>query len=407
MRQFDGLLRQGLMAANLEQYGPAIQRAQAESPDFSPGYLRERTRLLADPQGWARRRRNRKLYGRRRRLLRSAACVLLVCTLALGCLMAASPTVRADVFGWLRTIVRTWNDNSAYYEGPSGNVRIYEEPPTWRPAWIPESFRFTGVSVSGGTVPDRPGAAPGGGGQYRLSYGEFHASSPGSRYFVFICHHSRAAHIGIGSMEGVRIQTATVWGRKADLYTEENNANQLIWTGPGGELFQLMGRGLDPEDLVRIAESVQEMDVTPLPEYRPGWLPEGASVDDACTSVMAESAQLTFLTKDLCKNQILYAAESMGPLPTPEGTPETAEINGIPGQFYAALEQDDGVSGANGSGRQGVTSRTVSSDQMHTLMWTDPKTGISFRLQATSLLSKEDLLRIAENLEESGGQAEP
>ena len=46
MTRFDILLRQGLMDANLEQYARVLQDADSQEPDFSPRYLRERTRLL-------------------------------------------------------------------------------------------------------------------------------------------------------------------------------------------------------------------------------------------------------------------------------------------------------------------------------------------------------------------------
>lgn len=55
MTQFDMLLRRALMDANLAQYETVIRQVEAAEPDFSPRYLRERTRLLADPQGWGRR----------------------------------------------------------------------------------------------------------------------------------------------------------------------------------------------------------------------------------------------------------------------------------------------------------------------------------------------------------------
>ncbi len=56
MTQFDILLRQGLMDANLEQYGRVLQSADSLEPGFSPRYLRERMRLLAAPQDWEERR---------------------------------------------------------------------------------------------------------------------------------------------------------------------------------------------------------------------------------------------------------------------------------------------------------------------------------------------------------------
>ena len=56
MTRFEDALRRGLMDANLAQYAEVLQGADAAEPDFSPSYLRERMRLLADPWGWMRRR---------------------------------------------------------------------------------------------------------------------------------------------------------------------------------------------------------------------------------------------------------------------------------------------------------------------------------------------------------------
>lgn len=64
MRQFESSLRRGLMDANLAQYERVLQNADAAEVDFSPSYLRERMRLLADPWGWMRR---REAMGPRRR----------------------------------------------------------------------------------------------------------------------------------------------------------------------------------------------------------------------------------------------------------------------------------------------------------------------------------------------------
>ena len=64
MRQFDALLRQGLMDANLAQYENVLERADGREADFSPRYCRERMRLLADPWGWERRQPERPMLRR-------------------------------------------------------------------------------------------------------------------------------------------------------------------------------------------------------------------------------------------------------------------------------------------------------------------------------------------------------
>ena len=47
------MLRHALMEANLERFQDVLDAA--EEPDWSHRYLRNRTRLLADPFGWAKR----------------------------------------------------------------------------------------------------------------------------------------------------------------------------------------------------------------------------------------------------------------------------------------------------------------------------------------------------------------
>lgn len=81
MTQFDILLRRALMDANLAQYQRALQNAEAKEPDFSPGYLRERMRLLADPWGWGRRR----AMGRTRRLNWRIAAIVAALLLLSAC----------------------------------------------------------------------------------------------------------------------------------------------------------------------------------------------------------------------------------------------------------------------------------------------------------------------------------
>ena len=88
MSNMDELLRRALMEANTldseEVFAP---------PGRSAHYQRERLRLCASPFGWARQQ-AKPLW---KRMLRGAACFLLIGTLLFGTLMAASPTVRAAV----------------------------------------------------------------------------------------------------------------------------------------------------------------------------------------------------------------------------------------------------------------------------------------------------------------------
>ncbi|MCI9511088.1 MAG: DUF4179 domain-containing protein [Oscillibacter sp.] len=89
MRQFDVLLRQGLMDANLAQYESVLERADSREPDFSPRYLRQRMRLLADPWGWERRQPERPML--RRGITRGAAVAIAVIVLAVTAVAVSAP----------------------------------------------------------------------------------------------------------------------------------------------------------------------------------------------------------------------------------------------------------------------------------------------------------------------------
>ena len=81
MTQSNASLRRALMEANLNQYRPVLETADAAGADFSPDYLRERMRLLADPWGWMRRWEARSPRRRRRlnwRIAVIAAALLLL-----------------------------------------------------------------------------------------------------------------------------------------------------------------------------------------------------------------------------------------------------------------------------------------------------------------------------------------
>ena len=96
------MLRHALMEANLERFRDVLDAA--EEPDWSHRYLRNRTRLLADPFGWAKRM-ARPVW---KRAARTAACVLLACLVTLGGLMAVSPPSGRRCWGGSIRCRRIW-----------------------------------------------------------------------------------------------------------------------------------------------------------------------------------------------------------------------------------------------------------------------------------------------------------
>ncbi|WP_300764531.1 DUF4179 domain-containing protein [uncultured Oscillibacter sp.] len=94
MTQFDMLLRRALMDANLAQYERALQSVEDKEPDFSPRYLRERMRLLADPQGWGRQ------AGARKRLDWRLAAIVAAMLLLSACAYAVATGQFSQWFTW-------------------------------------------------------------------------------------------------------------------------------------------------------------------------------------------------------------------------------------------------------------------------------------------------------------------
>lgn len=155
MTQFESSLRRGLMDANLAQYERALRNAEAAG--FSPAYLRERTRLLADPWAWMRR---REAMGRTRRLnwriIAVAAALLLLsaCGYALVTGQFAqwfpsiwmdpkAPEVSEEIVSRMGTVIgepqtvgdETMTLNAAVWDGQELRLSLTAEVPD-----LPEDF---------------------------------------------------------------------------------------------------------------------------------------------------------------------------------------------------------------------------------------------------------------------------
>ena len=159
MTQFDASLRRGLMDANLAQYERVLQGADAAEADFSPAYLRERTRLLADPWGWMRR---REVTGHRRgrlnwRLIAMAAALLLLSACAVAAVTGQfaqwfpgiwmdpkAPEVSEEIVGRMGTVIgepQTVDGvsvtlNAAVWDGQELRLSLTADIPD-----LPEDFR--------------------------------------------------------------------------------------------------------------------------------------------------------------------------------------------------------------------------------------------------------------------------
>ncbi len=386
MRQFDEMLRRGLMEANLAQYGTVLEKLPEWEPDFSPRYCRERMRLLADPWNWVRRR-ERPLW---RQIARNVACVLLACTVAFGALMAVSPTVRAAVIGWFRETFEGYT----YYTGPAPDeIPEGERTPLWRPAWVPEGWVLDDV------YPLEP-----------ITGTDTGLSSVGWAYvkgqdtLCFYCYLEPSG--GVGAAFGAVVDASstphktTVQGYDVDFYQGTPShgylINDLVWENEQGTLFHLSGP-LDQAEMERVAESVAEAEGS-LPDYHLGWVPEGAEERSGLGSVFPEYVQESWDIPDQGGFDWSYASQPLSaPRDAGEGMSEAVTVRGIPAEFLTEVPtQTLTVSIGNG---EDSTTAVLSGRPTSALLWADPETGVFFRI--TGRLEKEAFLKIAENITES------
>ena len=361
------MLRRALMEANLERFRDVLEGADRDW-NWSPRYLRSRTRLLADPFGWAKRM-ARPVW---KRAVRAAACVALASLVTLGGLMAVSPTVRAAVLGWLREIT----ENGIFYTA-SGNwdEAAYPELPDWTLAELPEGWALDSVrDLGSGTTKE-----------YRN----------GNKRISFQCSYPVSGTIGWGAGNEDHCEV-TVNGYTAELYSDEDDL-LMVWQDEDGVLFHFTADGVDPETLVDMAASAQPVK-TEIPSYIPAWVPGGYELQE--TSAGSAAAHEMIWAGNGGSITLLCADT---PLTLPEEEPESVDVNGGSGQFWAAKELHEGEEQEPiVVGDIVISSYTVSGSQAadsSTLAWVDKDTGVYFRLHGTE--GRDTLLRIADSITEA------
>lgn len=375
MSEFDSRLRDGLMDANLLDYASVL--GPADGPDLSPRLLRERTRLLADPFGWARRR-GRSLW---KRAARTAACAVLACAVALGSLMAVSPDVRAAVLNWLREISGGMVTYSPVKTGETA------QPQDWRLTWVPEGWQFQNFYASGDGSAD-----------WRFLHPE-----TGALHFACLPPGDRGSSLRLQTAEDLEAirETVSVQGCSADYYASDIG-QELIWEGPEGFLFWLSGpRTMDRETFLTVADSAARCE-DDAPAYEMTWVPPELVPMD-------QSAGTGVFQQNWSRNGVLatwqYIVRPICPFDLPEGTEEAVTVGGRPARYWANQEEiPEAKEGAGPfvveAGGATIVVGGGSAATSGTLMWEDLETGTAFRL--TGELSRETLIQMAESVQRLG-----
>lgn len=297
-------------------------------------------------------------------------------------LLGGQPEVRALPSAGLWKVVV--ENGSLAYQCEVEDAR-HDAPPVWLPAQLPEGWKLEQVRGIGRGSSSWLFQTPDGGTvQFRCSY-------PGKASFADGTFSDPEA--AVRGKQTIRVQ-----GYAADLYTEkpENRAERslLAWEDGSGILFHLTGTDVSGSALVQAAESIRPVNARPA-VWKMNWLPEG--------SVPFEDLTLgdTLLETRLVKGTNVSLLVSPLPLAASgEGPGEGVTVRGLAAKFYAAAEpmvpremETETVGGVSVS--YGVVSGFGAPD-MNTLLWSDPETGVNFRL--LSGLDRDTMLRIAENV---------
>lgn len=115
--ELDGFLHRALLDALQLEWSDFLENAPPV--ETSKHYRHQMRKMVANPLAWYRKK-TRPIW---KKAFRAVAAILIICSVAFGTLMAASPSARAAVLQW----VREWYDTHIVYRY-SGEVSSSEMP---------------------------------------------------------------------------------------------------------------------------------------------------------------------------------------------------------------------------------------------------------------------------------------
>lgn len=277
---------------------------------------------------------------------------------------------------------RQKQENAVGYYGPeeAGHPQ-YDHPSSFRPTWLPEGWSLESIDDLAVGVD-------------QICRWNFRKETS---QLEMTCYRRSAGYIGLALVDmnapftsriaapAVELQQVQVQGRSADFYQAGSTA-YLFWENDGGDLFVLEG-DLDRAAMVRVADSVKEVKDQILPAYQLGWEPEGPKTIQRCSlpgAVMTRAVPEETHLIGISYYTWLYASE---PLSVPAGTPETVKVKDMEALYWRGTLEADPFSNE---------SLLAAEDQMSVLLWTDPDTNLTFRIQG--VLGKDVMLRMAESV---------
>ena len=336
------LLFRALIGANQLEFKENMDSAESAEYSYSPRYNRFRLQILADPFRWAKKRR-RPMW---QKIITNVACIILVCSIALGGLMVVSPTDRAS----------------------------------WRPTWLPEGWVVTDIYS-----------------RSSRSWWSFKDSNGSGASLTCACfdpsEESMSTIIDTDEIDKAHT-TVTIQEYTADLYEGENDA-LLVWEDKNGYLFWIKGWMVDRETVEQIANSMtyyQEDGIS----YEVDEIPDGYEMkfqfesNGAMQNEWVKSGSVLtwqYITNPLC------------PWEEPSREYELVNVSGVQAKYWPNLVSEEEAYIDSTAGAQFSARIDYGIERTAVLMWEDLETNTIFRLRG--VLSKEDILYMAESMTRS------
>lgn len=234
-RELDGLMRRVLLDSLKLDWDK-----KPETP-FAPsaGYRREISAMLADPLAWERKK-ARPLW---KTAARRAAIVLLVISLGLGGILAASPAVRAAL---VQRIIEWYEDRVVYrYTGAD----IAGAMPRYEITELPEGY----AEVEDERI------------EWPMQTNIMYRNEETGKMIYLDYFYMQQGVVNAFVLDGEEVIPVTVNGLEGQLFLEkdwENRRSTVTWIDPDNNLQFNLHAYLNKEDILHIAESVSLADST-------------------------------------------------------------------------------------------------------------------------------------------------
>lgn len=241
------MLTDKLLADAAAEVNEAMLRSLPEpgdcAPEFSPRFERQ--------MRWVLRRGN---HPAAYRAMQRAASIALVLLIGFAMLMAVSPTVRANVWGWIRERYESWVIYR-YEDAVPSDVAVIE----YKLIDLPEGY----TEIRRSNMPDIETIV--------------YEDADGSCLF-FSYSKNQEAIMYLVKAEGYAIEEVEVRDMKGEVYSAEDasNSNCIIWSDDTENTMFYISGYFNREELIDLAESVRRKD-----GYLLTGLPDGYTMVDA------------------------------------------------------------------------------------------------------------------------------